>query len=442
MNNLGYTPGSGASISTIQASSDSSHVQLVVLSAAGATGDRSPLPTDATYGLGVQVLKIDAGVTFAVVNNGSNKLVVDASQVAVPVTDNSASLTVDAPAATPVAVRLSTGSAFIDTIPVSVSGTATVAGTVAISGTPAVSQSGTWNIGTVTSITNAVTVAGTVAISGTPTVQGTVTSNQGTPAAVGNAWVVKITDGTNAAGVTNVSGAYALKVDVVKQVGGGYSQQDGTAFTPGTTPSGVDGGLYNDAAAALSAGQSGALRITQYRGAHVNLRKNDGTEIGTSANPVYVQTVAADSPINVVQIGGNAVATAAAGVQKVGLSDASGNAYTDANPLPVAIAPRTGKWRAHLTLATSQTNVAVHTPAGGKTVYVEGWILTVNTSDVFVLSDNNQSDSTDLYKGQPTTGTIVCNYPRPEPLAAVNDVLRYSSGTTTAGDLTIWGYDA
>jgi hypothetical protein len=78
-NDLGYTPGSGATIGTIQASSDGSHVQLVSLSAIGSTGDRSPLPTDPLLGLGVNVLGVAASAEFGVVNVAGTKLVVDAS---------------------------------------------------------------------------------------------------------------------------------------------------------------------------------------------------------------------------------------------------------------------------------------------------------------------------------------------------------------------------
>src|SRR5580700_6091571 len=47
---------------------------------------------------------------------------------------------------------------------VAVVGTVTVTGTVAVSGTVAATQSGTWNVGTVATITNTVTVTGTVAV--------------------------------------------------------------------------------------------------------------------------------------------------------------------------------------------------------------------------------------------------------------------------------------
>src|SRR5262249_19015119 len=45
--------------------------------------------------------------------SSAGRLVVDASAVAVPVTDNSGSITVDAPVGTPVAARLSDGSSFV-----------------------------------------------------------------------------------------------------------------------------------------------------------------------------------------------------------------------------------------------------------------------------------------------------------------------------------------
>ncbi len=455
--NLGYTPGAGSLIRTSQGSSSGAHMQIFKLST-GTAGDETFVPASAANGLTCDVTRVQGVV---IVNNPTAaNLKVDASGVAVPITDNSGSLTVDAPAATPVAVRLSTGSAFIDTIPVSIAGTVTVSGTVAISGSIAATQSGTWNIATLTTITNPVTVTGSVTISGTSPVSGTVTANQGTAAVIGNAWVTKITDGVHAVGVTTLSGpVYALKVDVVQQVGGGYSQQDRTAFTDGTTFCEVVGGVFNDAATAPGAGQAGYLRMTSFRGAHVNIRRNaDGAELGISATPLRVDpTGTTTQPVNgtvtvnqgatawvgnLTQTNGHTLIEAANGIQKVGISDATGTTFSDANPLSVAIAPRTGKWRVHVTLASSQTNTAVHTPAGGKTVFVEGFIVSVTTPDVFTLSDGNASDSTDLYKGTPIAGTVTQNYPRPEPLAAVNDVLRYSSGGSLAGDLTVWGYEA
>lgn len=75
---------------------------------------------DATLSGGTQKTKLvdTAGVNVASVSL-AGAVKVDASSVAVPVTDNAGSLTVDAPVATPVFVRLSDGAAAIATLPVS-----------------------------------------------------------------------------------------------------------------------------------------------------------------------------------------------------------------------------------------------------------------------------------------------------------------------------------
>lgn len=80
----------------------------------------------------------------------SNALKVDASGVAVPITDNSGSLTVDAPVGTPVFVRLSDGAAAISTLPVSLASVpshdVTNAGTFAVQAaheTGSISNAGT-----------------------------------------------------------------------------------------------------------------------------------------------------------------------------------------------------------------------------------------------------------------------------------------------------------
>ena len=290
---------------------------------------------------------------------------------------------------------------------VGIVGTATVTGTVAISGTAAVTQSGTWNIGTVTSITNPVTVAGTVAISGTPTVQGTVTGNQGTAAAVASAWPVKITDASNTSALQNVGGVYCLPVKVLAQTGGGYSQVDKTAFTEGTFAVEVIGGVYNDSfAGSPAAGQASVLRITAQRGAHVNLRRNDGTEIGTATMPLVI----------VGNTGG---------------------------VLPVQNAPSTGFWKAAATYSAGQTDQAIRTPSGGKTSYVEGIIITVTAVGSLKIYDQTNAAAGMIFQGQPPVGSsIVITPARPIPLSAVNNILRYSTGTAATGDITAWGYEA
>lgn len=136
--NVAITAGSGTSIATDDCGA-SGHAQRVKLSVAG-DGDATPLPATATDGL--------------LVNLGANNDVTVSGTVAVsgtvPVTDNSGTLTVDAPVGTPVFVRLSDGASPIATLPVSVasvpSHAVTNAGTFA---TQATLQAGEAHVGLV-----------------------------------------------------------------------------------------------------------------------------------------------------------------------------------------------------------------------------------------------------------------------------------------------------
>lgn len=97
-----------------------------------------------------------------------------------------------------------------------------------------------------------------------------------------------------------VSSAKPLPVNVVAGGGtGGTAIADESAFTEGTTNFTPVGGVLNDTIVSdPTEDQGAAFRITAKRGLHVNLRKNDGTEIasggGAEANALLV-TVANDS---------------------------------------------------------------------------------------------------------------------------------------------------
>ena len=318
-------------------------------------------------------------------------------------------------------VRISNGAGNVDTLPVSIAAAVNVAGAVAISNVPSVAQSGAWNIGAVTSITNTVNVAGAVAISGAVTVNGAVTSNQGTAAAVAAAWPIKVTDGTNIANLTNLAGLYALKVDVVKQVGGGYSQPDRTAFTDGTTPAEPLAGVYSDAISGPAVGQAAAVRITSFRALHTHLRSSAGVELATAGAPLRVDpTGTTTQPVS-----GTVTAN-------------QGGA-----PWQVQNAPSVGFWRNAISFTASQTDIALHTPAAGKTGFVEGLIVTVLTSGSLHVYDQTNAAANMLYQGTPPVGAAIVIAPaRPIPLAAVNNILRYATGAGATGDVTCWGFDA
>lgn len=273
--NFGFTPGSGA----IAASDDVGgvHYQRVKIDLGG-DGASIPATGDGTNGLDVDVTRVQGNVT--VIQGTATNLKVDASGVAVPVTDNSGSLTVDAPASAPVFIRPSDGTNPLSALPVS--------------GTVAATQSGTWNVGTVTTVTGPVPVTDNSSSltvddgGGALTVDGAVTATQGAAAAVASAWPVKITDTSSTVGISDVGGSKALKVDVIQSVLA-PALADKASFTEGTTTVQVAAGVVNDTIGGDPGEDSAAaLRLTPKRGLHVNIRKLDGSELGIVSAPLRV----------------------------------------------------------------------------------------------------------------------------------------------------------
>lgn len=396
ISSLQITQGSGTNI-TVD-STAAGNIQVIKL-AENTLGSSSLVPASASTGLLVNVSAVAGNV--AVVNTGGGKLAVDGSGVTQPV---SGTVTASAGNTVPIAVRVSSGAAWVDTIPVSIAGTVTVSGTVAISGTPAVSQSGTWNIGTVATITNPVTVTGTVVLSGTSPVSGTVTSNQGTPAAAANGWPVKITDGTNTIALVSVTGVQTIPVKVLSTVGGGISLQDKTAFTEGTTFTDVAGGVYNDSfAGSPSAGQASCVRITAFRAFHSNLRDNSGNEVGVNTKPLEIHPAP---------------------------SGATGGAT------------RT-PWKSHVGFTASLTGQVIRTPTAGKTSFIEGYTIQFTGSGALTLFDNTDTATTRIYKGTGAATTQVTICPAtPIPTSAANNVIYWTTGAGAVGDIVMWGYEA
>ncbi len=224
--NVNITPGSGA----IVAADDVGGVMYQWFKLdLGGNGVAVPAPGDASNGLDVDVTRVGGHVST--LPKAGETWPVSAA-AAIPVSDNAASLTVDAPVGTPVFVRLSDGSAPISGLPVS----------------------------------------------------GEVDAVQGTAAANAGAWPIKISDGTDTVGITTESGAKLLKVDIVKSIANAATVADLAAIGQVT----AFAGLYNDSATDPTAGQVAAVRITAERGLHVSPRNAAGVEIGSAASPFYI----------------------------------------------------------------------------------------------------------------------------------------------------------
>ncbi|MDR4470419.1 MAG: hypothetical protein MRJ68_19335 [Nitrospira sp.] len=186
-----------------------------------------------------------------------------------------------------------------------------------VDGTVAVTQSGTWNLNALTSITNPVAVTGTF-WQATQPVSGTVTANAGT----GNFTVVQPT-GTN------------LHVVCDSGCSSSAGFGDNSAFTFGTTAINPIGGVLDDTATNAATENSAAVaRITAQKALHMNLRNNSGTEIGTAGAPIRTDptgsttqpvsgtvSITANSAVNVAQMNGVAtsmgVGASGTGTQRV-----------------------------------------------------------------------------------------------------------------------------
>lgn len=81
---------------------------------------------------------------------------------------------------------------------------------------------------------------------------------------------------------TLLSTKQALDVNIVNSTSSGVN--DKTAFTYGTSNEQTIGGVYQDTSPGLTAGTTGAIRVTQNRGIHTNLRNSSGSEVSSSIN--------------------------------------------------------------------------------------------------------------------------------------------------------------
>lgn len=87
---------------------------------------------------------------------------------------------------------------------------------------------------------------------------------------------------------TTVSGKQGLDVNILNSIDVGVP--DKTAFTYGTSIFQPVGGVFQDTSPALTAGQSGAVRLTADRALHINIRDAAGNELGaTNASGIFVR---------------------------------------------------------------------------------------------------------------------------------------------------------
>lgn len=257
-------------------------------------------------------------------------------------------------------------------------------------------------------------------------VSGSLTALQGTPANAAGAWFTKISDGTDVVGISSISTDRALKVDVIQSVGV-VLPADEAAFVAGTNKVQPIAAVFNDSLGDPSSGQLGALRMTQKRGVHVSVRKADGTELGISGAPFRVDPTGTTK-------------------QPASLFDATGNAFTDANPLPVALSAM-GRTRVtkSVSMTASQTGTVLWTPTSSKRFNIIAIELNIS-----VVGDLEVFDATSA-AGNRVFNALAAGLPigrhrwyfgsAPWVSAAVDNVLKYTSGSGLVAIMTIHGFE-
>ncbi len=399
--NVAITAGSGTSISTDEGSGG--HVQRVKL-CLSADGSETHLTADNTNGLLVDVTRIQADVS---IDDGGNVISVDDASGSLTVDDGSSSLTVDAPVGTPVFVRLSDGSSAISALPVTDnSGSLSIddgGNVITVDGTVAATQSGTWNIGSVASITADVNIAdggNDISIDdggNVITVDGTVSVTQGTAAAASGAWPMLLSNGTINATLTTVSSDNCLDVNVVQTVGP-TALADKAAFTEGTTTGIPAFAVFNDTISGdPSEDQAAALRITAKRGLHVNLRNTAGTAIGDSTTPI-----------------------------KADVSDQGRTILSN-----------------HVAFTASQSNQTLITPSSGKKFIVKQIQIKVTGAGSLEIFDETNAAGSTLIAGTFAVGDIISYQPAGGRISSTaNNKLEYDTGSGAAGDITVYAIDS
>lgn len=367
-----------------------------------AVGTDATIAADEVGGVLFQRVKVALGADGVAVDLPGDATFgarVDVSRVA-------GNVTVVAGAGAPLAVRPSDGSVFLSTFPVSGSVAATAA-----AGAPLAVR---FSDGS--SFVSTVPVSGVVTISdggGSVTVDGAVTANQGSAAAIAGGWPVKLTDGANSVAVVGD----ALKVVGTLTAGGG--QVDKTSFAEGGGAIQVAGAVFNETiTSAPSEDQMAALRMTARRGLHANLRRDDGAEIGVAGLPIRTDpTGTTTQPV-------------------------SGTVTANQGGAPWAVYQSAAvQWRADVDLTASMSATVVRTPVAPRRLLVCGIILTMTGAGVVNVFEETAAAGNYLFRGTAPVGVTVIPFSSPHRFAAVNALLRVSTGSGAVGTIVAYGIE-
>jgi hypothetical protein len=268
----------------------------------------------------------------------------------------------------------------------------------------------------------------------------------------GTAYVgkVRLTDGTTDATVRDLAANDALNVAIVDGAGnqvtsfggsGGTSSNDGTTFTPGTTPGTPVEGVYESSPTSITDGKLGAIGVDQNRRVRVSV----------DASTLDVAHDAVDSG-NPVKVGGkaqNAFPTA------VSNGDRTNAQFTLLGQQIVAYIDPAQFVTKQVEATATQTGTTIWDPTTGKRIAVTGYeIGTGGTTAALVTiwfgdnADTTFTQGTDqvLFRGTLTptstsTPGVVSNMTHPVFCNTVDRELHYTTSSGITIYITIYGYE-
>jgi hypothetical protein len=216
----------------------------------------------------------------------------------------------------------------------------------------AASQSGTWNIGSISALalpSGAATAANQTAALG-PVGPGTAATNSTLVGAVYNSSAPSVSTGQQVSLQSDSSGNLKITCQSGCSGSGGTSAADEATFTQGTTSYSPIGGIYTSSVANLSSGQGGVAQLTTDRMLFVNLGKVGGTSVltgaGATGGGALRTTVAQDT----TTIGGSAPGTAGSASPNV----LSVQGVSSMTPIITSVQPLTSTENA-VTITTANT---------------------------------------------------------------------------------------
>jgi hypothetical protein len=225
-----------------------------------------------------------------------------------------------------------------------------------------------------------------------PVTPGTVATKSILTGAQYNSTSPTLTTGQQSALQLNSAGS--LNVNITSGVGSitaTVGTADKTTFTYGTTSELPIGGVYQDTSPTLATGTSGAIRSTQNRGLHVNLRDSSGNEkLGSSLS-------AASIPVVIASDQGSIPVTMTTGHVNSYVFDGAGNAIGSAG----------GALNSAITTISGNS---IGSTGGALNAYIIGGTITSITNSIkstlFDGSGNSLSSTSGALNVNITSGSV------------------------------------